>query len=116
MNSVNYTYNAVVTKVIDGDTIEVNIDLGFRIWTKQRVRVLGINTPEVFTGTATERAAGKTARDVTQTWCLSTYNNVVITTSKSDSVGRWLADVNTPDGTSNLTQHLLDAGYDPYTS
>lgn len=42
-----YTYSAEVLRVIDGDTLDLRIDLGFRITTKQRVRLFGINTPEI---------------------------------------------------------------------
>ena len=41
-----YTYKAKLDRVIDGDTIDVNIDLGFDIQIKKRVRFVGINTPE----------------------------------------------------------------------
>ena len=41
-----YEYNAVVERVVDGDTIDVIIDLGFKTWKKVRVRMEGINTPE----------------------------------------------------------------------
>lgn len=41
-----YTYKAIVTNVVDGDTVDVKIDLGFRMYTVQRIRLLGIDTPE----------------------------------------------------------------------
>jgi len=41
-----YEYNAIIDKVVDGDTVEVNIDLGFDIHYRGRVRLYGINTPE----------------------------------------------------------------------
>lgn len=41
-----YTYKAVVLKVVDGDTVDIEIDLGFDIRTVQRVRMAGINAPE----------------------------------------------------------------------
>ena len=41
-----YTYKAIVTNVVDGDTIDVKIDLGFRMYTVQRIRLQGIDTPE----------------------------------------------------------------------
>ena len=42
-----YTYSAQVTKIIDGDTIEIDLDLGFGVWYRnQRVRLNGIDTPE----------------------------------------------------------------------
>jgi len=42
-----YVYRCTLDRVIDGDTIDVNIDLGFDVWLhKQRVRLAGIDTPE----------------------------------------------------------------------
>jgi endonuclease YncB( thermonuclease family) len=42
-----YTYKCTLDRVIDGDTIDVHIDLGFDVWlNKQRVRLAGIDTPE----------------------------------------------------------------------
>ncbi len=41
-----YTYKAVVTNVVDGDTVDVRIDLGFRMYSVQRIRLAGIDTPE----------------------------------------------------------------------
>ena len=41
-----YTYKAVVTNVVDGDTVDVTVDLGFKIYTVQRIRLMGIDTPE----------------------------------------------------------------------
>ena len=42
-----WTYRAKVIRVVDGDTVDVDIDLGFGIWQKnERVRIMGIDTPE----------------------------------------------------------------------
>lgn len=44
-----YQYHAVIKKVIDGDTLEVDIDLGISVWVRgERVRLYGVNTPEVY--------------------------------------------------------------------
>ena len=53
-----FDYNCKVTRVVDGDTIDVNIDLGFQIWHKARVRMLGIDTPESRTRRLDEKALG----------------------------------------------------------
>ena len=54
-----YTYKCVVTKVIDGDTIDVEIQLGFNvILYKQRIRLHGIDTPESRTRNLEEKARG----------------------------------------------------------
>jgi micrococcal nuclease len=41
-----YEYKAKVVKILDGDTMDVSIDLGFDVWVYQRVRLIGINTAE----------------------------------------------------------------------
>jgi micrococcal nuclease len=61
-----YIYNCKVLNVVDGDTIDVEIDLGFNIKIKARVRLLGLDTPEVFGPKA--EAAGIVASDFTKTW------------------------------------------------
>ena len=53
-----YEYNAVVDKVVDGDTIDCTIDLGFSTWKKIRVRLEGINAPESRTRDKEEKAKG----------------------------------------------------------
>jgi len=53
-----FDYNCKVTRVVDGDTIDVNIDLGFQVWHKARVRMLGIDTPESRTRRLDEKALG----------------------------------------------------------
>jgi len=107
-----YTYRAVVSRVIDGDTVEVVIDLGFHITSTLRVRVLGIDAPELFSGDG--RDAGLKAKNDTIAWCDNVDYEVIITTSKADGFGRWLAEITDTDNNS-LTEHLLSLGYEPYT-
>lgn len=58
-----YEYKATLNRIIDGDTIDVNIDLGFGIQIKQRVRLHGINTPETRTLDLDEKKRGNAAKD-----------------------------------------------------
>jgi micrococcal nuclease len=54
-----YEYNAELDRVVDGDTVDVNIDLGFGIWIRdERVRVMGIDTPESRTRDLDEKVFG----------------------------------------------------------
>ena len=53
-----FSYLCKLQRVVDGDTIDVNIDLGFHIWHKARVRMLGIDTPESRTRNLEEKALG----------------------------------------------------------
>ena len=57
-----YEYRAKLVKVVDGDTVDVDIDLGFGIWMKdERVRIMGIDTPESRTRDKVEKLFGKAA-------------------------------------------------------
>lgn len=55
-----YTYRAELIRVIDGDTIVANLDLGFSVWVKQYLRLYGINAPEVV---GEQKAAGIAAKE-----------------------------------------------------
>ncbi len=58
-----YEYNVTITKVVDGDTVDVDIDLGFGMsYKKQRVRMLGIDTPESRTRDKVEKLFGKASK------------------------------------------------------
>ena len=58
-----WTYRAKVIRVIDGDTVDVDIDLGFGIWQKnERVRIMGIDTPESRTRNKVEKKFGLAAK------------------------------------------------------
>ena len=56
-----HIYNAKVTRVVDGDTVDADIDLGFKVISKQRIRLYGINTPETRTRDLEEKKRGKAA-------------------------------------------------------
>lgn len=58
-----YSYKAKLIHVIDGDTIDAMIDLGFDIWIKKRIRLYGINAPEIRTKNLEEKKAGIAAKD-----------------------------------------------------
>ena len=58
-----YEYRVNVVKVVDGDTVDVDIDLGFGVWLKdERVRIMGIDTPESRTRDKVEKKFGLAAK------------------------------------------------------
>jgi len=58
-----YTYRCKVVKIIDGDTVDVDIDLGFGVWLhKERIRLYGIDTPESRTRDLEEKKYGNAAK------------------------------------------------------
>lgn len=59
-----YEYNCIINKVVDGDTVDVDIDLGFNIMlTNERVRIMGIDTPESRTSDEVEKIFGLAAKE-----------------------------------------------------
>ena len=59
-----YEYRCKVVKIIDGDTVEVDIDLGFGVWLhKERIRLFGIDTPESRTRDLEEKKYGLAAKE-----------------------------------------------------
>ena len=58
-----YTYKAKLDRVVDGDTVDANIDLGFDITIHKRIRLAGIDTPESRTRDLEEKARGLAAKD-----------------------------------------------------
>ena len=58
-----YDYKCKVVKIVDGDTVDVDIDLGFGVWLKkERVRIMGIDTPESRTRDKVEKVFGLAAK------------------------------------------------------
>ena len=59
-----YEYRVNIVKVVDGDTVDIDIDLGFGVWIKdERVRIMGIDTPESRTRDKEEKVFGLAAKD-----------------------------------------------------
>lgn len=59
-----YEYKCKILRVVDGDTVDVDIDLGFGVWMhKERVRMMGIDTPESRTSDKVEKAFGLASKD-----------------------------------------------------
>ena len=75
-----YEYKFKLDRVVDGDTIDIVIDLGFSILHKCRVRLFGIDTPESRTRDLDEKARGKLAKDFLS-FCLASSDEHVIKTS-----------------------------------
>ena len=83
-----YEYSCTVDRVVDGDTIDVTLDLGFDILFKSRVRLYAIDTPESRTRDKDEKARGKLASAYLQN-AIDTAKQVVIKTKLKDSRGKY---------------------------
>ena len=87
-----YEYRAIITKVYDGDTLTAEVDLGFKLWAKKiKLRLAGIDTPEIRTKNQNEKVLALKARDRVRELCLG--KEVTITTHGKGKYGRWLATV-----------------------
>tara|TARA_R100001082_G_scaffold32635_3_gene16806 strand:- start:6301 stop:6726 length:426 start_codon:yes stop_codon:yes gene_type:complete len=103
-----YEYKCEVTRVVDGDTVDCVIDLGFSILYKSRVRLFGIDTPESRTRNLDEKARGKLAAGFLKA-CIDEGNEVVLKTKLKDSKGKFGRVIATVvvDGT-DINQTMID--------
>lgn len=93
-----YQYRADVLRVIDGDTVELSVDLGFNIRHVIRGRLLDVNAPEIFSGT--DKANGALAKDFLAQ-LLSAEPQVVVNTYKDRmTFNRWVVELRTAAGDS----------------
>lgn len=91
MNNNLFTYKAICVKVYDGDTITVNIDLGFgTTFSDQKLRLFGIDTPEI---KGESKASGIIAKDRIRSLILDKEIIVKTHKDKKEKYGRYLADV-----------------------
>lgn len=83
-----YEYRCKVVKIVDGDTVDVDIDLGFGVWLKkERIRMYGIDTPESRTRDLSEKKYGLMAKDYI-TRLLDDEGGIVLKTRK-DAEGKY---------------------------
>jgi micrococcal nuclease len=102
MNTPAYAYRASVNRVIDGDTLELTIDLGFSVFTKAIVRLQGINCSE----SNTEK--GRLAKHSVDEWLTAQTGSLTVETvkDKREKYGRMLAKVYGANGRT-LNDYLL---------
>ena len=109
-----HTYAAALDRVIDGDTLEVRIDLGFDVWKTEHIRLRGIDAPELNT------KAGRAAR-IFVLEKLENIEFVILRTYKTDKYARYVTDLFYSDiykekeqvisRGSFLNQELIDSGH-----
>ena len=83
-----YEYKCEVTRVVDGDTVDCVLDLGFSILHKCRVRLYGIDTPESRTRDLDEKARGKLAAKFLQD-SIDSGKDIVLRSELKDSKGKY---------------------------
>ena len=101
-----YEYKVSITKVVDGDTVDVDIDLGFgMIYKKQRVRLMGIDTPESRTRDLVEKLFGKASKKHLKE-ILSNAEMITLVSHDKGKFGRILGELWTFD--TNLNEKMIE--------
>jgi micrococcal nuclease len=104
-----YTYKAELIKVVDGDTIDVRVDLGFKTFKLIRVRLLGINAPESRTRDKEEKVLGLASKERLKEILESNNNQFVLQSHGLGKFGRCLGELYIND--LNVNQQLVKEGH-----
>ena len=106
-----YHYRAELERVVDGDTIDVKLDLGFDLKMQARIRFVGINAPESRTRDLVEKQKGLEAKRYVEDW-LGNCDAVIIQTQldKKGKFGRILGTVLNAEGAS-LNDEMIALGH-----
>tara|TARA_R100001509_G_C4807027_1_gene195104 strand:+ start:108 stop:536 length:429 start_codon:yes stop_codon:yes gene_type:complete len=84
-----FEYRVKIRRVVDGDTVDVDIDLGFGVWLyKERVRLYGIDTPESRTRDKIEKIYGNAAKEYVKKFC-DDKKGMILKTKTYDSKGKF---------------------------
>ena len=108
-----YTYNATIDRVVDGDTVDLNIDLGFDVWVKKRVRLDHVDTPEKRTRDLLEKVFGYVASDFVSIALHKAKKMIIKTTidGSTDKYGRVLGEIWCDDDATSINDQLIEKRY-----
>lgn len=101
-----YNYNALITNVVDGDTVDAIIDLGFNVNLNVRIRLAGINTPEMKDKDLLIREKAKQAKEFLSNKVLN--KNILLDSKGLDKYGRWIGTIHLDEEVINKS--LIDSG------
>jgi len=108
-----YEYKVKITRVVDGDTVDAEVDLGFDTFIKDRIRLMGLDTPESRTRNKKEKALGLAAKAYLKELLRENKGDVILRTSKEGKgkFGRILGTLLIYDGMTSVNQMLIDEGH-----
>ena len=106
-----YKYKAKLLRVVDGDTADVMIDLGFDTWVKARLRFKGVDTWEKRTRDKAEKIKGLAATAFTATYLELNDGNFTIQSYGKGKYGRVLAEIFIDGEDKSLNQLLIENGH-----
>ena len=107
-----YEYSATIRRVVDGDTVDVTLDLGFDILYNNRIRLLGIDTPESRTRDLEEKKRGLAAKERVKELC-PVDSSVILKTTKDGrgKFGRILGEIFVTGVVQSINQLLVEEGH-----
>ena len=104
-----YRYKVDVTRVVDGDTVDVDIDLGFgMIYKKQRVRLMGIDTPESRTRNLEEKFYGLQSKAFLKS-LIDKADQIQLVSHEKGKFGRILGELFDPDSMVSINVQMIEA-------
>ena len=93
-----YEYNATCLRVIDGDTLEARVDLGFYVWVERTLRLRGVNTPEIRTKDLREKRKGQEAKKRVEELMEENDGKFKLVSHAVGKYGRVVSDIILPQG------------------
>ena len=106
-----FEYNATVVKVVDGDTIDAMVDLGFGTWKKVRIRMHGINAPESRTRDLEEKKKGLAAKARLIEMLEENEKHFILISHGVGKFGRCLGEIYIKGHNTSLNKQLISEGH-----
>lgn len=108
-----YTYNAKVIRVVDGDSVWLEVDVGFHVSYRYNFRLADIDTPELRSSDPVEKAKAYAAKERLEQ-LLPVGSQVIVESLKPGKYGRWITRITTRAGTQVNTTMITEGHAVPY--
>lgn len=108
-----YEYKIIsINKIVDGDTIDVTIDLGFYTYIRHKVRIVNINSPELHSSSEADRERARKAKEFAEQWFANHKPpSLYVMTKGWDKYGRMLGDFCTKEDLVSFSESALKSGF-----
>ena len=106
-----YTYNAKLEKIVDGDTVDALVDLGFDTWKQVRIRMNGMNAPESRTRDLEEKARGLAAKARLKEILKENKNKFILVSHGVGKYGRCLGEIFLTENSDSINNLLISEGH-----
>ena len=105
-----YEYKVAITRVVDGDTVDGLVDIGFDIHKKIRIRLMGIDTPESRTRDLEEKAKGLASKARLKEILKNNKGKIVLKSHGVGKFGRCLGELFAPEYECSVNQQMINEG------